>query len=149
MAGISDLMRVGTVSSVNYEMGRLRVAIEDQGGIVTDEVPMLSHEYEMPAIGEKVICLFFGNGLTKGVCLGRYFYTQEKPVEYGEDIYFKRFMKDASMKYDRATKTLYLDVQHVVITGDLTTGGDTVADGISLDHHTHGDPQGGSTGGPQ
>jgi phage baseplate assembly protein gpV len=76
-------------------------------------------------------------------------YTQEKPVEYGEDIYFKRFMKDASMKYDRATKTLYLDVQHVVITGDLTTGGDTVADGISLDHHTHGDPQGGSTGGPQ
>jgi hypothetical protein len=35
------------------------------------------------------------------------------------------------------------------VTGKITASGDVVGGGISLDNHTHPDPQGGSTGNPQ
>jgi len=37
---------------------------------------------------------------------------------------------------------------NVTVTGSITSTGDMIAAGISLDHHTHSDPQGGNTGGP-
>lgn len=39
--------------------------------------------------------------------------------------------------------------QNLSVTGSGTYGGDVVANGISLDNHTHTDPQGGNTGKPQ
>jgi phage baseplate assembly protein V len=36
----------------------------------------------------------------------------------------------------------------VQVSGSITATGDIVGGGISLDHHTHTDPQGGNTGGP-
>lgn len=133
---LKNLVRIGTVSSVNYPAGRVRVTIDDQNKIVTDEIPMLSYEYEMPAVGEKVLCLFFGNGFSKGVCLGRYFYKREKPIESGKDIYFKRLMKDATIKYDRASKTLTITANdttwngNIVINGNVTINGDTTINGL-------------------
>lgn len=38
---------------------------------------------------------------------------------------------------------------NVQINGTMATSGDVVAGGISLDHHTHTDPQGGTVGAPQ
>ena len=163
---LKNLIRIGTVSSVNYPDGKLRVMFDDQNKIVTDEIPMLSFEYEMPAVGEKVVCLFFGNGLSKGVCLGRYNYNKEKPVESGKDIYFKRLMKDASIKYDRASKTLTITANNmtwngnIVINGNVTINGlltvseDAIIGGISFLQHGHPyswtDPGGsGVTGPPQ
>jgi phage baseplate assembly protein gpV len=127
---LRNIIRVGKVSSINYPAGRVRVLFEDKDNIVTDELPMLNFEYEMPAVGESVICLFFGNGTSKGVCLGRYFYQQDLPVEFGKDIYFKRFMKDATVKYDRASKTWTLTSPNIVFNGNLVVNGNVIINGL-------------------
>jgi phage baseplate assembly protein gpV len=143
MVNLKNLIRIGTVSSINYEEGKLRVCFHDQDNIVTDELPMLSFEYEMPDVGETVLCLFLGNGIANGFCLGRYFYDEDTPSEYGKDIYFKRFLKDATLKYDRSSKTLTLNADKVVfngnlqINGKLIVTGDATIGGISFLGHTH------------
>jgi phage baseplate assembly protein gpV len=133
---LKNLIRVGKVSSINYPAGRLRVVFEDKDGIVTDELPMLNFEYEMPNVGEPVLCLFLGNGITKGFVLGRYFYASDPPVEggYGQDIYYKRFLKDAAQKYDRVAKTMTWKAQEFVFDGNVTITGNLKVNGnINVD----------------
>jgi len=113
-----NLIRVGKVSSIDYDKGTVRVLLEDKNNIVTGNLPYLSFEYEMPEVGESVLCLFLGNGTSRGVCLGRYFYLQDLPAQSGKDIYFKQFLREASLKYDRGSKTLTIDGKtNVVING--------------------------------
>jgi Predicted acyltransferase len=92
---------------------------------------MLSFEYEMPAVGEPVLCLFLGNGITRGFCLGRYFYPGDPwPADgTGKDIYFKRLMKDATIKYDRTSKTYTLTAEEIVFNGNLTINGNLKVSG--------------------
>lgn len=166
MKEVKNLIRVGAVSSVNYPEGRVQVCFEDQDNIVTDELPMLAAEYEMPAVGEKVLCLFLGNGVAKGFCLGRYFYEQEQPGQSGKEIYYKQFMKDASLKYDRSGKTMTLKADQIVVNGNLEINGnlkingqlivseDATIGGISFLKHVHPytwkhDPGSDNTSAPQ
>lgn len=138
MVNLKNLIRIGTVSSINYKEGKLRVCFEDQDNIVTDELPMLSLEYEMPNIGESVLCLFLGNGITNGFCLGRYFYDNDQPNPNGADIYCKRFLRQAAMVYNSSSKTLTISIPdtkdiQVVIDGNLTVGKDlTVTGNVSV-----------------
>ncbi len=169
MINLKNLIRIGTVSSINYQEGKLRVCFEDQDNIITDELPMLSFEYEMPKIGEPVLCLFLGSGITKGFVLGRYFYDSDPPVEYGQGIYFKRLLedKDATIKYDQSTKTYILTAGNIIFNGDvqingtlsvtgdttiggnISIGGDATIGGIPFKGHTHIDSRGGTTSPPQ
>lgn len=169
MVNLKNLIRIGTVSSINYMQGKLRVCFEDQDSIVTDELPMLSFEYEMPNIGEPVLCLFLGNGITKGFCLGRYYYDSNLPIPSGsgENIYFKQFVKDAYMKYDKSSKTFTISAANIVFDGNVqingtlnvsgsatigetaTISGDATINGRSFMGHTHSGiyPGSGSTQG--
>lgn len=143
MVNLENLIRIGTVSSINYEEGKVKVCFNDQDRIVTDELPMLSFEYEMPEVGEPVLCLFLGNGIRNGFCLGRFFYDKDTPSEYGKDIYLKHFLKDATLKYDRSSKTLTLNADQVIfngnlnINGELVVTGDATIGGISFLNHVH------------
>lgn len=135
---LRNMFRVGTVSSVDYDTGRLRVVLEDKDNIVTDELPMLSFEYEMPAIGEKVLCLFFGNGLSKGLVLGRYFYQKDMPAESGKDIYFKHFLRDGFLRYNRANKTLTIHAENIVLDGNVSITGDVqIAGNLTANGNIH------------
>ncbi len=132
---LKNLIRVGTVSSVNYDEGKIRVTFDDQGKIVTDELPMLSFEYYMPAVGDKVYCLFLGNSLSKGLCLGKYFNKKETPVESGEDIYYKHFFQQGYLKYDRASKTLTINAEKLRAEGSIQVniqGGVVIIDGSQI-----------------
>ncbi len=138
MVNLRNLIRIGTVSSINYKEGKLRVCFEDQDNIVTDELPMLSFEYEMPNIGESVLCLFLGNGITNGFCLGRYFYADDQPNPNGADIYCKQLLRQARLVYDRSNKTLTISIPdtkdiQVVIDGNLSINGNlTVTGNVSV-----------------
>lgn len=48
-------IRIGRVSSVNYETGMARVTYRDKDETVTSEFPMLTNneEYRMPEIGDR------------------------------------------------------------------------------------------------
>ena len=61
---MSDLIRVGCVSKINYEEGTIEVTYPDRDDAVTDPFPVLSFndEYKMPDIGQDVLVLHLSNG---------------------------------------------------------------------------------------
>jgi phage baseplate assembly protein gpV len=123
---------VGKVSSINYPAGAVRVTFEDKDGIVSDELPMIAHEYEMPKVGDEVLCLFFGNSISSGVCLGRYFFDDFPPVESGPNVYFKHYLKsgeEAFTRYDSNTKTLTIKAENIVLDGNVTVTGNLQVNG--------------------
>jgi phage baseplate assembly protein gpV len=146
------MFRVGKVSSVNYQAGAVRVTFEDKDDMVSDELPLIAHEYEMPKIGDEVACLFFGNSISAGICFSRYFFDGFPPVEFGPNIYFKHFLKaceNAYMKYDSSTETLTHKAKNIVLDGDvIITGklqvdesinatGSMIDGGGNTNHHSH------------
>lgn len=70
-----NLIRVGLVNSSNPNKGTVKVLFPDKDNIVSNDLPMLSFISHMPSVGEQVLCLFLGNGLEEGFCLGS-FYSQ-------------------------------------------------------------------------
>lgn len=53
---MSSVIRIGTVSKVNYEDGTIEVAYEDRDGSVTDEICVVSNAlYRMPVVGAMMI----------------------------------------------------------------------------------------------
>jgi phage baseplate assembly protein V len=125
MVNLKNLILIGTVSSINYERGTIRVCLNDQDAVVTDELPMLSFEYEMPNVGDPVLCLFLGNGITNGFCLGRYYYDKNllDPSDTGANSYFKQFLHEAYMKYDKGSKTFTISAENIVFDGNVQIKG--------------------------
>ena len=60
-------IRVGRVSSVNYETGMARITYWDKDETVTSEFPMLNYnnEYRMPEAGRDVIVAHLSNGTSR------------------------------------------------------------------------------------
>ena len=86
---MSDLIRVGCVSKINYEEGTIEVTYPDRDDAVTDPFPVLSFndEYKMPDIGQDVLVLHLSNGSALGIVLGPYWIKDNKPAVSGKDVY--------------------------------------------------------------
>jgi phage baseplate assembly protein gpV len=121
-----NLIRVGVVSSINYSSGCVRVSFEDRERVVSDELPLLSFEYNMPKVGESVLCLFLGNGMLNGFCLGKYYSDDNLPKT--SDTYYKD-LGEAFCKYDKNTKTLTISADNIVFDGNLSVSGNITATG--------------------
>lgn len=121
-----NLIRVGVVSSINYLAGCVRVSFEDREKVVSDELPLLSFEYNMPKVGESVLCLFLGNGISNGFCLGRYYSDDNLPKT--SDTYYKD-LGEAFYKYDKNTKTLTISADNIVFDGDVRISGNLNVNG--------------------
>jgi len=136
---MNDFIKIGRVSAINEATGAVEVVFQDKDDIVTDELPLLAFEYYMPEINDLVLCVFLGNGIEAGFCLGRYFSDVYGTPVQDKAIYYKDFFGEASVKYDKNTKTLFLDAENIVING------------INFDQHIHSgvEPGGANTGGPQ
>ncbi len=120
---MKNLIRIGRISSVNAVKGTVRVVIEDQQDIVTDELPMLAFEYYMPEVGDLVLCTFLGNGISQGLCLGRYFSDQNPPPVTDQKIYSRDFGDGTSIQYNKTSKELSITAAgdlKISVEGDLT-----------------------------
>lgn len=122
-------IRAGIVSSVDYGKGTVKVTLPDQDDAVTPDLPMFSYEYNMPAINSSVACLFLGNGLENGFCLGPHFSDKNLPVLSGSNIYQKRVLGEFITTYDSDTKTLTIEAENIVIIGDFRINGNLEVDG--------------------
>lgn len=103
------------VSEVDYKKGSVKVILTDRDNIVSDWLPMLSYEYEMPDIGDVVTCDFVDNYCKVGFCKGRYFNDAASPIKHGKDTYHKLLLKDADIEYDRAAKEFIFRVDNIKI----------------------------------
>jgi phage baseplate assembly protein V len=120
---LKNMVRIGHVSSLDSSKGTVRVVIDDQQGIVTDDLPLLAHEYNMPAVGDLVLCLFLGNGISSGFCLGKYYCDDVTPPVTNANIWAKDFGDGTSIQYNRSTKELSIAVKgdlRLIVEGNLT-----------------------------
>ena len=76
---MSDVIRIGKVSSVSGCM--VRVTYPDRDDSVTAELPVFSFtgEYKMPKVGSQVLVVHLSNGTSAGVVLGGYWNKSNRP----------------------------------------------------------------------
>ena len=96
-------IRVGRVSSVNYETGMARITYWDKDETVTSEFPMLNYnnEYRMPEVGRDVMVAHLSNGTSRGVILGTLWNERYAPLETGAALYRKDFSRKKDAAYVR------------------------------------------------
>lgn len=72
-----NIIRVGRVSKVNQLNGTVQVLFKDRDNLISGDLPLLESS-TIPNINDQVLCIFLGNGMEDGFCLGR-FYSKENP----------------------------------------------------------------------
>lgn len=134
MSILQNLIRVGTVSSAKPTSGTVRVVFPDRDDLVSAELPVLisggwGKGNAFPLVGESVLCLFLGNGLQAGYCLG-IFYGDEDVVPGTNDQRGVWFEDGSYVYYDRAAGCLVVKAAtgvkiegDLVVTGTITHGG--------------------------
>lgn len=149
-----NLFKVGQVSSINPEKGMVKVLFPDKDYTVSDFIPMLSFEYNMPKVEDQVWCVFLGNGLESGICLGKTYSEKTLPPANDKDLYKKQIDEDMYIEYNKKTKIFNMKVEGVeievnkgtvnvkaeeVIIGDGAVEGVPLGDTLKawLDNHTH------------
>ena len=165
-----DVLRLGTISTINYTDGTARVQYKDRDKAVTVELPLFSFEYRMPQVDDLVLVCHLPNGAAAGVILGPVWNDNERPQEGFEGLYRKDLDKSkgkAMIRYDANTGQLRvvmpdtrLQCPTVLVQGDVTIDGDltvtgtltcsktvtaavdVVGGGVSLKGHTHTCPDG-------
>jgi phage baseplate assembly protein gpV len=126
---LSDTIRAGFISAINYEEGTAQVVYKDRDEQVSPYLPFWSNEYNMPDIDTLVYVVHLQNGSTKGMILIPPFTNEHPPVEGKKGIWRKDFGDGSYLRYDY--ETLHLDIvthsvkiQQLEIEGDLTVGGE-------------------------
>lgn len=117
---MSYTIRRGSVESVDYRNGTVKIVQEDRDDSVSFDLPMMSFEYNPPDIGDMVIAVFLSNDSTQGFIIGKPYNSNNLPAEGRKGIIRKDYDIDAFVEYDKSTKTLTLKAQHIVIKGDLS-----------------------------
>lgn len=137
----NGLVRIGKLSSINYEKGTARITYEDKGGSTTAEFSFLAWEYWMPKIGEQVLVAHRSSGTSSAVILGPVWHDGRRPIEGAEGIYRKEYESEQGVAYERySTKeksltivaggcTFKMEGGTITITGNLTVAGNLTVKG--------------------
>lgn len=118
MAKLSQMIRVGFVNARDPAKMRVKVTIPDtvKKPLITDFLPVLvpraseDLQYDLPDIGDQVLCLFLAYGLEQGFVVGSMYGKQTPPVQSGEK-YHRRFKDGTFLEYDREEHKLVANVQ--------------------------------------
>lgn len=110
------VVRIGRVSTINYEKGCADVWFEDEEDCVRTDLPFFSSEYKMPSVGDMVVVIFrnYGNH-EQGIILGAIFNASNAPEYPGKGNYYKKLSDTAYIRYDKESDTLTLAAGKVVI----------------------------------
>ena len=122
-----DGIRIGQVSSIDYDNGMAKILYNDRDGAVTKPLPVfsLNGEYKMPKVGQYVLVVHLSNGSEAGCVLGTYWNVSNNPVAKGADIFRKELGAEpgeAFLQYNDGT--LQINANDIVFT--------SVAGSISL-----------------
>lgn len=160
---VRQILRPGTVTSVLEDQARVRVKLPDCDGMESKALPVLfpkthkNKSYDLPDVGEQVLCLFLPTGLEQGFVLGAS-YSEADPVPVQDRNKTHYAWPDGTkMEYDRADHTLTINIsgpvkisgEHLEFSGpavftdsvsvarDITAGGTVMDAGGNSNHHAH------------
>ena len=103
---VREIVKVGEVSSVDYENGTARVVFDDEEGYVSNDLQVLQRNTQdtqglwMPDVGEDVVCLFLPNGNEDGFIVGSFYADEITPPKSGENKRYVTFKDGAEFEYD-------------------------------------------------
>lgn len=126
---MAQMIRVGFVNARQPEKMRVKVTVPDTTGaeLVTDFLPVLcpracgDMQYDLPDVGDQVLCLFLSYGLEQGFVLGAMYGKQNPPVQSG-DKWHRKFRDGTFLEYDRERHKLVANVRgdvEITATGNL------------------------------
>lgn len=99
-------VRVGRVSSINYQAGTACVVFGDKDSAVTKEVPFVSNnEYNMPLVGDLVQVSHNSNGTMAATIPGSTWNQNNKPYEGGRGIFRKEYSNTKTSASNDSTTT--------------------------------------------
>jgi phage baseplate assembly protein gpV len=104
-------IRLGKISSINYEAGKARVVYEDRDKSVTSELPFLAWQYHMPKINDLVVVACFSNGTVAGVILGPIYGAANVPHKGAEGVFrqeMSNVKNEAVLFYDEKKRKLLI-----------------------------------------
>lgn len=127
-------VRVGYVSSIDYENGFCEVHYPDRDDTVTEKVPFLyNREYRMPEVEDMVVVVHPGDSPEDAVVLGTINNEKLKPKEGKKGVFRKEYSNtdgQAYRKFDANAKELtdHVDGKHILEAKSLEikVGGATV-----------------------
>lgn len=140
----TQVLRIGKISSINYEKGTARVTYEDRDGSTTVELPFLAWEYWMPSVEDRVVVGHLSNGTTSAVILGPVWHDDHRPAEGAQGIYRKEYAASPGTAYERYDAsdgsltivaggcTLRMKDGNITVNGSLAVTGGLTAGSISV-----------------
>jgi len=112
----SDIIRVGKVSSIDYEKCTAQVVFEDRHDLVSGDLHILvpltlkDHAYYMPDIDERVLCIFDPSAPTKGYIVASFYADTRLPPIQNKDKRYIKFKDKTLIEYDRDIHKLTIDI---------------------------------------
>lgn len=116
---MENAILLGRVSSVDYKKGCADVVFCGMEDDIRGALPCMSSEYNMPDVGDMVVCAFSHAGKgSQGVILGSIYNDENVPSQSGNGVYFKRLSKKAFIRYNPETEVLEIRAPKVVLVQD-------------------------------
>lgn len=94
-----QVLRTGTISTVDYKNGTAEVTYEDRDSATTNSFPYLAWTYWMPKVGDTVLVGHLASGAT-AVILGPYWTENHKPAASGEGLYRQEMSHTPGKAFD-------------------------------------------------
>lgn len=111
-AVVNQTIRQGVVTSVMADSARVRVQLTDADKTVTQPLPVLfpktqkNKAYDLPDVGEHVVCVFLASGFEQGFVVGALYSDQDTVPVSDRDKTHYAFEDGAYFEYDRAAHKL-------------------------------------------
>ena len=122
---MSDIIRVGYISAINYTDGTAQVVYKDRDNAVSPYMPFFSNEFDPPPVETLVYVVHLENGGTRGVILPPPYAEGNRPKDFGDGSY---------IRYDKKAKRLdvvsdSVNVEGLNVSGNLAVGGNATVTG--------------------
>ena len=106
------MIRIGRISKINYEKGSAEVTYPDRDDMVTQEIPFISYEYNMPDVDDLVLVTHISGAIEDGVIIGKFFNDDNLPIKRSENVYCKEIDKDnCYITYDKTTQEFEIHIK--------------------------------------
>lgn len=126
---LNQVVRQGIVCSVQPEKGTVTVKLDDSDGLVSKPLQVLfkrtvdNADYDMPDVGEQVVCIFLPNGMEHGFVIGSPYSSVDSVPVADRDIKHYRFADGSYLEYNRRTHHLDINISGTL---DMFASGEMV-----------------------
>lgn len=113
---LSNLIRIGTVTSVKPEQQTARVVFDDRDETESYDLFVLvknskeNKDDHMPDIDEEVLCLFLPIGIETGFIIGAYYNKDNAPPSNTVDKRVTQYKDGTTVSYDREQHNLDISI---------------------------------------